>query len=564
MKKCLVALCMACAVCTLSAQNVADFASLNKNAMVKTTVQSDIKEKARVSVQKQAPYSAELMKFNDETQTEHTVSPLYRCPIGSLYSTLSPDWMGRSVTYLYTPALMDLEWQNYCRIDGKLASKDNLGWTIVMSEDPVDIDSHMNEDGDLLMHRFGFTHTPTVHVFAPEDAEHAEELDSYTLARSEEAPEESYLVAGMDTLEYLGNASILAGLYSGFSDGGEFTSNANFYTLEKDEITGRVNFKDTGKKCVGFAEYYEAPSDLLYVTSVYMNCFTDDEVQEGQILEGKTLTLKLYRVSEDGEMEIYATANADEDDVYMSDNQSSSFTFRFVEDDPIFGEMEAPVLLDSTSDYLLEITGFEQLTTSWTCVFSPADGFTGHGYAVLEDGKFATIGYSNALTTPQIDLYISFEAIMPVAQVTESFTDVTVMIPAEGGYGLTIYDEEEQDWYLDFDIYTLNSSEWWEEVDVPDWVEIEYDDEYTDYGVMCVYLSADELPAGMDGRYGEVILSLYGKEVVIPVAQGELPSSVKTKTVKSSKPVYFNINGQQEMNPAKGKVYITDGQKVVF
>ena len=272
----------------------------------------------------------------------------------------------------------------------------------------------------------------------------------------------------------------------------------------------------------------------------------------------------LYRVSEDGEMEIYATANADEDDVYMSENESSSFTFRFVEDDPIFGEMEAPVLLDSTSDYLLEITGFEQLTTSWTCVFSPADGFTGHGYAVLEDGKFATIGYSNALTTPQIDLYISFEAIMPVAQVTESFTDVTVMIPAEGGYGLTVYDEEEQDWYLDFDIYTLNSSEWWEEVDVPDWVEIEYDDEYIDYGVMCVYLSADELPAGMDGRYGEVILSLYGKEVVIPVAQGELPSSVKTKTVKSSKPVYFNINGQQEMNPAKGKVYITDGQKVVF
>lgn len=563
MKKSLLLLCLAGAVSTLSAQKVADYAAQNLNGMVRTTVPEDSKKMVQMSVQ-QAPYSAEQKLYDDGTTTAHEASALYRTPYGSLYETLTPDWMGKSVTLLYTPALMDLTWQSYCKIDSKFATKENLGWTVNKGEGPVNIDSLMTDDGDLVMHSWGMIYAPEVHVYAPEDAEHAEALESYTLTRNEVEPEKSYLIAGMDTLQYLGYANINAGIYGGFSNGGQFTSNTNFLILEKNEQTGKGDWKDTGKKCVGFAQYFEAPSDMLYVTSVYMNCYTEDEIVEGAVLEGKELTLNVYRVKEDGEFEPFATTTSSEYDVLMDDG-TGSFTFRFVEDDPIFGEMEAPVIMDSTSDYFMTITGFEELTASWTCPISLADGFLGHGYALLDDGSLATIGYTNAPNTPQVDLYISLETVMPVAQSTENMKDVVVMIPAEGGYGMTVYDEEEQDWYLDYDIYTENSSEWWEEVEVPDWIMLEYEDDYVEQGVLCVYVSTEEaLPAGMDYRYGEVILSLFGKEVKIPVAQGELPSGVRTKSVKSAKPVYFNIKGQQEMNPAKGKVYITDGQKVVF
>lgn len=562
MRKSLLVLCMISSVCALSAQNSADFSKLNGSA---ATVPFDAKEMVQMSYQTTTPYPADLLKFNDGTATTHKTRPLYRAPLGSLYSTLTPDWMGKASTFLYTSALNEQTFENYCKLDDKKAAKENLGWTLTNFDDEVkSIDSLMDANGNLVMELYGYYYAPEVNIFAPEDTEHAEALDSYTFFRDEDEPETTYFVGGSDTLDYLGNAAVNAGIYSGFSDGAEFTTNQNFLTLEV--VDDKVSWKDTGKKCVGFAEYYTAPSEMLYATSVHINLVDRDKTAtEGSCLEGKTLTAEIRRVTEDGKLESFATATATEDDVFYNENSgSASVTFHFTEDDPIFGEMDAPVILDNTSDYMVLITGFEELTTQWTSVFCGADGFQGNGFAILEDGSLATVGYSNALDVPQVDLFISFEAAIPVAQITEDMQDVTVIIPSEGGYGVTVYDEEDQKWYNDFDIYTLNSSEWWEEIEAPGWVNIEYNDDYVDRGLLAVYLSADALPKGKTERSGQVVLSLYGKEVTIPVMQGEIPAGVETRTADTKIPLYFNINGQQEFAPSKGRIYINNGQKVMF
>lgn len=567
MKRNLLVLCLLGGFCTLSAQKVADYSAIENGKSVPMAPLNDI-EKAPMSFQKNAPYSAELFKANGESETTHEARALYRAPMGALYAALTPDWMGKTYTFLYMPALNEQTIENYCKLDSKYTGKENLGWTLSNFDDEVkSIDSLMNEDGDLVMDFYGYYYAPTVNVFAPEDAEHLDALDSYTFFRDEENPEQSYFVGGTDTLEYLGNAAVNGGIYGGFSSGGGFVSNKNFMTLELEEGATKATWKDTGKKCIGFAEYYNAPSEMLFVTSVIVNLVDMDKVAvEGSCLEGKTLTAEIRRVTEDGKLEPFATATATEENFYYSsETGSASVTFYFKEEDPIFGEMDAPVVLDNTSDYMILVKGFEQLSMEWTCVFSGADGFEGHGYAILEDGSLATIGYSNIPSIPQTDLYISFEAAIPVAQITESYQDITVMIPSEGGYGRTIYDEEEQKWYNDFHIYTLNSSEWWEEIDAPGWVDIEYDDEYvSNYGILIVYLHADALPKGTTERNGEVVLSLYGKEVVIPVMQGEIPAGINERIADSEKQMYFNVNGQQESVPMKGKVYINNGQKVMF
>ncbi len=565
MKKFLLVLCAAAGFCTLSAQKVSDFSA--NNAAVRNTVPFEAGRTVLMSVKTLSPFAAESATLYDVADASHEGSALYRAPYGSLYETMSPDWRGYSINFLYVPAQKDLTWVNYSRLDNQYASPEDVSWTMEISDDSVEnLDSLMDEDGNLVQHFYGYYYVPDVSVYAPEDEQHTDALSSYWLYRGNEQPEQkSFLTAGTDTLVNLGYACIPAGHFSGFSDGGQFTSNTNFFVLEKKDEKGNVGFKDTGKKCVGFAQYIDSPSDMLYVTSVYMNWWIDGTYTEGNILEGKELTAQVFRVTEEGLSELVAEATADEDALYYeSEYKLGAVTFKFVEDDPIFGKMEAPIVLDNTSDYIVVISGFEQLASEWTCVLSHADGFSGHGYALLEDGSFATIGYTNALSTPQVDLYISFEAAMPVAEIVETCKDVTVTIPAEGGYGVTVYDEEEQQWYNDFDIYTMNSSEWWEEIEAPGWVSIEYNDDYVERGLMAVFIKAGALPKNVTERHGDVIISLYGKEIVIPVAQGDVPGAVPVMTTDTEKKVYFNTLGQRELYPVQGRIYISDGQKEVF
>lgn len=309
------------------------------------------------------------------------------------------------------------------------------------------------------------------------------------------------------------------------------------------QVTKPVNLDlavtDVGKTraTISVTPSYPVPYYFDYLPASVFETYPDDETFVSQYLEFLKATHQQdlesilsygpdsYTFTEDG-LETFATATATEENLLYDDSGRGTLTFNFVEDDPIFGEMDAPIVLDNTSDYLITITGFEQLTTDWTCMFSGADGFEGFGYAILEDGSLATVGYTNALDVPQVCLFISFQAALPVALVTESCKDVTVTIPAEGGYGVTVYDEEEQQWYNDFDIYTMNSSEWWEEIEAPGWVSIEYNDDYVERGLMAVFIKAGALPKNVTERHGDVIISLYGKEIVIPVAQGDVPGAV--------------------------------------
>jgi hypothetical protein len=251
----------------------------------------------------------------------------------------------------------------------------------------------------------------------------------------------------------------------------------------------------------------------------------------------------------------------------VGDNGLVYISFKFEEEDELLGTIEAPVVLPD-EDFLVVISGFEQMKKGkFTAPFSPADGFGGHGYALLDDGSFATIGYSNEPQTPQQNLHIGFRAAIPVAHYAESNLDEVVFYK-EGGLGVGQYDEEEDQAYGYVLVSTMSRSEMWEEIDVPDWVTYEMVDDYIeDRGIMPISFEAEPLPEGVFEREGEAVFELFGKELRIKLYQFDEEEyargidTVKYNLNKSSKT--YNMAGQLVNDSYKGLV-IKNGKKYLM
>lgn len=477
-------------------------------------------------------------KKNVVTRAESPLSVFYMAPFGTLYGGVSPNGRVYSRLLMFTPAFTDITFPGIARSTDTTTpievqwtypgtASDGSDSTIVMKTD---------ENGYGVGSMFGSVEAPTL------TAKQGTYTASYQML--DNSDKAAFWLGGTDSLTSLSAASYAMGFYGGFTNGPSFTTNELFF--------------ETGKKCVGFVQTMDKPIDSLYVENGFIILGTDADKVEN-ILEGKTLTLTLCKV-ENENLVPYATATATDENVTWLGKGMLSIVFPFMEEDPLFGSVASPIMVKDATYIIIE--GFDQISTPVQALFASAGGFDGNGYALLEDGGLSTVGYSDDPEIPQVNLHIGLTGAIPVAEPYDP--SQTVFFPVEGGAGVTGFNAEANKAYNDYDILTLSSGEQWLLEEAPEWVTgIEFDNTYVERGTIMFFFSADPLPAGETHRSGNIVLSLYGKRVTIPVLQGEDPSAIDNiKTENNSNSPVYNLMGQKVSASAKG-LLIRDGKKFI-
>lgn len=459
---------------------------------------------------------------------EPTISALYAYPTGALYAGVYSDgWY--SDVMMYTPALENITFPNYSDYDK--TKPVTFKWTTGSGKEMEQVGESCDGVGKL----FGSDYIPTLTI--------QQEAQTSSFTPTNTKGDKAAWYAGTEAYECLSNASPGMGVYNGFTNGPSLETNKPFY--------------NTGKDAVGFCQLYEKPIGHVLAKSAYIMLKPTEGTLSETPLEGKTITLNISKSTDKG-LETYATATATDANVTkIGTSGIFTITFNFVTEDPLFGEVEEPIVLDD--DFVVMITGFEAITTSYTALFASADGWNGNGYVILSDGKLSTIGYSNAPSTPRLNLHIGFSAAIPVALPTDEET--VVDIPVEGGLGVTLRDGENV--YNDYDVYTFSGIDYWNIVDCPEWITMTYKDSYLNQGFMLFYFEGEPLPADQSYRTGTVVLELFGKTISIPVKQGDVPAGIDgINKDKVKNTITYNLMGQRVNSNAKG-IVIKDGKKII-
>lgn len=498
-----------------------------------------------------APYGTSAVVFKNAQAVSKaqkkaaSISPCYNM-LNALYDGIYDEgWY--SLKTIYTPALTDGVFDLYGIRD---ATDPVITWKLE-SQAGTDASDKITTDeyGDGIVNIWGYYMAPEVTVTS--GSETATFHDTFNYSGTDH---QAYLQAGCDSLLNFANLFVSDNVYRGFTDlPNTFAFNQNFY--------------ETGKKTKSVAEYFAAPSNQVYTEGLYFLVYSENATASAPF-GGKSVTATVYTFNDESGLVPYATATATDENVTAYGNGLYYVSFKFMDHDDILGDVEAPITLPQ-EDFIVIIDGFDELSASFVPPFGGADGFTGFGYAVLEDGSLATIPYSNS-DTPQVSLHIGLEnAAIPVAELMDP--EQVVEFPVEGGLGITGTGEQEGQpvQYNDVDVYTMFDAESWEVAEAPEWItKFSLDDSYLEnYGVMAFYFEAEALPAGLEGRTGEIILvTNFNKEVVIPIKQGNAATAVEGVKVsgnaKMTDGLLFNVAGQQVNKNYKG-IVIKDGRKFI-
>lgn len=458
--------------------------------------------------------------FRAEGEEEITLDAWYEIPEGAFFLGMDSEWRTYGVPIVQTPAWLDQKFINTTYYNDS-TTEVTYKWTVEASEE---IEMDQDEDNNGITSGWGYYDSPKLTATQGKlTSEH--QLQSY----AQEETVTGYWFAGTDSIRTLSHATDQMGFWGGFSDVEEmFAANTMFQ----------------GQKVTGFAEFFEACTDTVYATSLHLIGWLDDTDNKTTPLGDNELKAEIFLLNEDGSLseEPYAVAYAtnDEVNVLYEEYGSTTINFPFVEEDPLFGTVESAVILPKQK-FVIIFSGFENMEGTFTIPFSSAyDGgsflVAGHSYVLLEDGTFATIGYRSYPNVPQINLHIGVEAAIPVARAY--FDDTVVEFPAEAEdgedyvWGVTGYDPDDNEPYYDIDIltgtqYDEEAGAW--QLDCPDWIKgFDFDNSlYEKYNIVVFYLLAEPLPEGVEGRSGEAIFSVYGKEVRIPVKQGKVEEALK-------------------------------------
>lgn len=543
----------------------------------KTTVLSKAKsfqkvQKMDLSKESVAPLMEKSSRVSRRAAGD--VSVMYAYPAGPFYYGLTDECYYFQTMQMLTGAFDDTEFSNYTskeEADGSFTGITDVTWdwgTDDAGEAITPFAQRVDENGSMIAQAFGSMRFPTL--------KYGDQSFEYTVTSSDgKTTYPCFWTAGTEGIadfEFsdgnggtevykgtVGNYIPGLGLYSGFEHA--FISNETFYNLENYKTTKTWN--NTGKKLIGFAEYYVKPVSYVYAESVVAWYWFDGVKDKTKPLGGKTITATICTFDEDGNFKEYASATATDDDVVIVSEANSMcyIDFKFQESDPIMGDVDAPIALPD-DDFIVMLTGFDEVTGNFQSPITLADGWAGYGYAILEDQSLSTIGYTNDPETPQVSLPIGFRAALPVANYADANLPA-VLFETEGGVGVGVQSGET--YYQGSLIYTMSPKDMWETVEKPDWITtVELDDEdVSTYGYMVVSLTAEALPSGTDERSGKVVLELYGKQVEIPVYQS--PNALGVKNValdkhNASKSTIYNLAGQRVNMNYKGLV-IKDGRK---
>lgn len=146
---------------------------------------------------------------------------------------------------------------------------------------------------------------------------------------------------------------------------------------------------------------------------------------------------------------------------------------------------------------------------------------------------------------------------------TEGEREFTVTAPVEGGYAVSVIEDGVA--YNDVDLLSTFDVEYLTVVDCPDWISPDVDDSYyEEQGIIAVFFNTGELPAGVKGRSGDVVICSNDQVyVTVTVNQGEVSTDLNSvKVAEKSAPIY-NLMGQQVKNTNAKGLYLINGKKVM-
>ena len=443
-------------------------------------------------------------------EEEVTLTAEYGYPDASYFWGMSYNWSGYSAVILQTSSQVENIFPNYSTIDEKLPAQ--YEWTVTTTSKTYELEQ--NEDGDAVNNDFwGYYPSPVLKV-----TQGGKEASFQFGERATGSNTNGYWYLGTDSISVLSHASYALGCYSGFSNlDKRFETNSDF----------------DGKKVAGFAEYFEKPASATYVKSIDILGWLDGSKNIQNPFGDEELTAEIHVIDAEGNVssEVYATATATSENYELANEENGNvgFQFVFLDEDNLFGYAEAPIMLPD-QPFMIYLKGFEKLDGNFIVPFCSAYPEAGHSYVILEDGSLATIGYRNQPDVPQCNLHISLNAALATIFLDDPSKDI--FFPEEGGLAY-FYDLDENgdsakynNIFVDCNVKLneKNEDEPWEIVSAPEWVTgYELDDKYQEqYWIVELYLQADPLPEGVEGRKGEVVISAYGRELTIPVKQGEV------------------------------------------
>jgi hypothetical protein len=292
----------------------------------------------------------------------------------------------------------------------------------------------------------------------------------------------------------------------------------------------------TAGRAKGFMQVIPALASPLFVESMTIYAIDMPGGGAPPVPVGGELKLELFYENEDGSLEKIAESVTEE--FVPTSNNLGVFTFQFIEEEAGF-EFPAPFVIEAGRDVVVIISGFDETWNFAVLAASTDDSYT---YTLFGDDLSTAFQFNLSAPSnpnyPGVEMYIQFNAMFNTLVPFDGYEDVVIEFPVNGGWGITGSEGGQN--FNDFPVYTsFNLLDLDDENDLkisrPDWITgMQADDEYFDsHNVMMLFFQAAPLPDGVKGREGEIVLSLYGASITIPVVQGEIGSGVSNPTVSN-------------------------------
>lgn len=493
-------------------------------------------------------FTGALVKKNAPKKAEAEAYASYDFPVGTLYDGVyDGGWYSSKTAML--PGMVPQTFYNY---SSNRRNGATYIWQIsngeTLSGEYFTDSTAVNGEAQA----WGYTYAPTLTQNSADGT-----TQTYT-AQNSKKTSNAVIQWGADSTVYnLSNACPSDGVYFGFSDGGGFTSNQEFQNLKD----GALN--KTGKKLTGFMQLYEPLSSEVYTDGVYalVGCDAASDDPAKLFAGADTLQAELALVGDKGLEAPFAVAKATVNDVVAYGESSNLFLikYKFYDVDPILGVAETPLTLPVGKTFAVLLPGFDKLTNQVSALFGSADGFTGHGYAILDDNSISTIGYSNDAQTPQVNLHIGFTNCAMAVGYTPADT---VYFDAKGGdLSATIEGKTEN-----YDIAYTMLSDW--DVTADEWITAQVDESALKNGLIAITATAQALPEGETSRVGKITLSRadLGKTITFTCIQSDKAATgikgVETNNEAKKNSAVFNLAGQRVNKSYKGLV-IKNGRKYI-
>lgn len=452
-----------------------------------------------------------------------TISTSYGRPDGAFFEGYTRDYKAYSALYMHSPAITTVDYSPWASDNAAKFSWAYNGGSFAAITDPMDTDGTLHFSADITPDGY-ISYMPKVTATTSyDDASFVigqGVTKQYLLAGSvsRSATADGTLFAGVNEL----SAMTLCNMHENKPKSG------NLYGSVSSTAFYSPAYSTTAGACKGFMQIIPKLASPFYMESTSMLAY---EVGGTAVPAGGVMKIQFYYLNTDGSLGELIGESTTKEFVKTYSTQGA-FIFKFQKEEDGF-LIDSPITLGTKAPIAVLVTGFDA-TWNFRALFG-ANKTLGSSYTLHGDNLSAsTFGYSNAATTPSTDLYLQYNGMFNCLALADS--EQTIAFPGEGGWGVTGHDDKGAA-YNDvalFSSYNLDKdlTDVWVE-SAPTWVTgLDTTTTYfADYNIVEFYFKAEALPAGVNSRSGEIVVSSYGVSAKIPVTQS---ASTAVDVVKSN------------------------------